>query len=356
VLFRSSLETESAGGEIEEALGMLEKLSQPSPPQPVAQFSGLVTENAEFIPDHFSLKIKALRAQRPVPGQFLQVMCDPTPHASSPRYRALDYSEERLPKVRGIELLGRRPFLRRPFSIASYGPSAGVSGGRQYRWLQAVTWLEPQFEIIYKRLPDGPGTTALARYQPGDAIDVVGPLGKGYVVAAVPKVALLVGGGIGAPPLLFLAEELKQRGADVKVFLGAVTKEKIPFLMSGPDNRIERFERLGLSAFICTDDGSAGRAGLVTQPLLEYLEERRPEAESTRIFACGPRPLLAALDGISERFKISCEALLEERMACGFGACISCVCPMKEPGQKVKFTRICTEGPAFDVKKVMWYA
>ncbi len=350
--FLNFLETESREISAKEIQEAREKLPQTSPPPASPQFDGIVIENAEFVPAHYSLRIEAGSVQKPSPGQFLQLMCDPNPHSASPRYRALNYAENRLPTLKGLELLSRRPFLRRPFSIASFDNGDGSN----YKWLELVTWLKSNFEIIYKRNPDGPGTTALSRLKPGDSINVVGPLGKGYSLAVAPRNALLVGGGIGAPPLLFLAQELKRRGSEVRVFLGAVTKDKIPFRLSGAGDRVERFERLGLRPVICTDDGTAGRAALVTEPLIEYLERELVEPDSTRVFACGPRPLLAALDGIAQRFGVHCEALLEERMACGFGACISCVCPVKEPGQKMKFTRICTEGPAFDVKKVMWYA
>ncbi len=210
--------------------------------------------------------------------------------------------------------------------------------------------------MIYRRIAGGAGTEALARYKAGDEIDVVGPLGKGFTAEPLPEVAILVGGGIGAPPLLFLAEELVKGGVRVNVFLGAVTKARIPFQLKRADDRIAHFERLGLHPVICTDDGSLGFRGLVTDALLEYIEKEGVNTASTKMFACGPRSMLAALDGIADRFALPCEVLLEERMACGFGACISCVCAVKEPGQKAQFARICAEGPAFDVRRVMWRA
>jgi dihydroorotate dehydrogenase electron transfer subunit len=258
-----------------------------------------------------------------------------------------------------MELIQKKPFLRRPFSIASYAQGTGEinEAAPEARFLRLVTWLGHEFEIIFRRIPGGPGTGALAGFQSGDKIDVVGPLGKGFSMDPVPRVALLVGGGIGAPPLHFLAEELARKGSDVNIFLGAVTKSRIPFQINELDGiRIERFEKLGIRPVISTDDGSLGHHGLVTEPLMNYLERHEAELPQMRIFACGPRPLLSALNGIADRFHLPCEALLEERMACGIGACISCVCPVKEPGQKVHFTRICVEGPAFDVQKVMWHA
>ncbi len=346
----------------DEARELTRELPSVSIPFPDFHFKGLVRKNHQFVKDHFSLRIRAGLVPKPAPGQFLQVMCDPAPHAQSPKYRCVSYTGGRWPKMRGIELLDRRPFLRRPFSIASYGPPSPWRRLEDTRrlgagWMYLVNWVESEFEIIYRRLPGGSGTEALARYAADDAIDVVGPLGKGFTIAPLPEVALLVGGGIGSPPLLFLAEELVRNGVRVKLFLGAITKSRIPFRTRGePEQRIARFERMGLSPVVCTDDGSAGRRGLVTEALVEYLEKEWKASTATKIFACGPRSMLAALSGIASRYDLPCEVLLEERMACGFGACISCVCAVKEPGQRARFTRICSEGPAFDVRTVMWHA
>jgi dihydroorotate dehydrogenase electron transfer subunit len=323
-------------------------------------FKGTVTKNRQFLKDHFSLRIKAPLAPKPVPGQFLQLLCDPGPHGEKQRYRRHAYSGGRLPKLLGAELLSKRPFLRRPFSLASYGPPTPQSALKESRrlgaeWLDLIDWAASEFEVIYRRVPDGPGTGALAAYEIGDEIDVVGPLGRGFNLEPLPKVALLVGGGIGSTPLIYLAEKLVMNGVDVRFFAGALTKVMIPFRLRGaPDHRIPALEKLGVSTTICTDDGSAGRRGLVTDPLEEYLENEN--GPGTKIYACGPRPMLAALEGIAIHHDVSCEALLEEMMACGFGACISCVCGVKEAGRKPRFTRVCTEGPAFDVKKVMWHA
>lgn len=323
-------------------------------------FTGTVTKNHQFIKDHYSLRIRAGLVPEPAPGQFLQLLCDPAPHAESPEYRSLTYGEGRMPKLRGVELLSNRPFLRRPFSIASYGspaPRDDVKDARRLgaEWLDLINWLTPEFEIIYRRVPGGPGTGALAAYNKGDEIDVVGPLGRGFNIQPLPEVALLVGGGIGATPMLYLAEELARRGVEVILFVGAVTKSRIPFRLHGaPKHRIPRFDRLGVKTIICTDDGSAGRRALVTEPLEKYLEKKA--APGAKIFACGPRPMLAALEGIAIHYGAPCEVLLEEMMACGFGACISCVCGVKETGREARFTRVCTEGPAFDVEKVMWHA
>ncbi len=327
---------------------------------PNLHFTGVVRKNHHFLKDHFSLGIRVDSAADPAPGQFLHILCDPASHAESLRYKLHSLDAGRRPKLRGMELLEKRPFLRRPFSIASYGPPS-QSGSMKYarllgaEWLRLVNWVESEFEVIYRRLPDGPGTGALAAYGVGDEIDVVGPLGKGFTIAPLPEVALLVGGGIGSTPLLFLAEELARDGVDVKMFLGAVSRARLPFRLRGePKRRIPRLERLGLRPVICTDDGSAGLRALVTEPLAGYLEKKAVSA--TKIYACGPRPMLAALEGIAARHNVPCEVLLEERMACGFGACISCVCGVKETGHRTRYTRICTEGPAFDVGKVMWHA
>jgi len=326
-------------------------------------FKGAVTKNHHFLKDHYSLRIRTGFVPKPAPGQFLQLLCDPAAHAEDPKYRRHSYGGRQWPKLKGAELIAKRPFLRRPFSIASYGPPTPRDELKDTRrlgpgWLDLVNWLESEFEVIYRRVPGGPGTGALADHGVGDKIDVVGPLGRGFNLAPPPEVALLVGGGIGATPMPFLAHELVRRGVEVILFIGAITTSRIPFRLHGtPKHRIPRipmFERLGIKTIVCTDDGSAGKRMLVTEPLEKYLEKNAPA--SAKIYACGPRPMLAALEGIANHHGVPCEVLLEERMACGFGACISCVCGVKESGEKTHFTRICTEGPAFDVKKVMWHA
>jgi len=359
--FLSHMSAVSSAAEQEKVRSLTRDIASVSIPYPDFHFKGTVRKNSEFVKDHFSLCIQTGFVHKPAPGQFLQVLCDPGPHDESTRYRSHRYSDGRWPTLRGIELLDKRPFLRRPFSIASYGPphSTRRTGDAHFgaEWMHLIHWVQSEFEIIYRRLPEGPGTTALARDKAGDTIDIVGPLGRGFTISPLPKVALLVGGGIGSPPLVFLANELLRNGVEAHVFLGAVTASKIPFRLTGEaGNRIARFERMGISPVVSTDDGSAGRRGLVTEALVEYLEKEWGPSSAIKIFACGPRPMLAALDGIAGRYKLPCEALLEERMACGFGACISCVCAVKEPGQKARFTRICTEGPAFDVATVMWHA
>ncbi len=343
-----------------ELIGSLARVLPPAPEHTSdLHFKGTVTKNHQFRKDHYSLCIRADFAAKPAPGRFLQLLCDSAPHTESPKYAPQPYDFGVLPKVRRAELLSKRPFLRRPFSIASYGPSIPRDDIKEIgrlgpQWSVLINWLESEFEVIYRRAPGGPGTGALAAYKTGDEIDVVGPLGRGFDIQPPPEVALLVGGGIGATPMLYLAEELARSGAEVIMFVGAVNRSRIPFRLHGaPKHRITRFDRLGAKTIICTDDGSAGRRSLVTEPLEKYLEKKA--SPGAKIYACGPRPMLAALEGIATRSATPCEVLLEEMMACGFGACISCVCGVKETGEKAHFTRVCTEGPAFDAKKVMWH-
>jgi dihydroorotate dehydrogenase electron transfer subunit len=341
---------------------LIDSLARALPPTPEhtsdLHFKGTVSKNHQFLKDHYSLRIRAESAAKPAPGRFLQLLCDPAPHMESPKYAPQPYDFGIMPKVRKAELLAKRPFLRRPFSLASYGPPVPRDDIKEVgrlgpQWLSLISWSE--FEVIYRRVPGGPGTGALAAYKVGDEIDVIGPLGRGFNMQPRPEVALLVGGGIGATPMLYLAEELARNGVETLVFVGAVNKSRIPFRLHGaPKHRIPRLDRLGAKTIICTDDGSAGRRALVTDPVEEYLEKR--DAPGAKIFACGPKPMLAALEGIATRGATPCEVLLEETMACGFGACISCVCGVKETGEKPHFTRVCTEGPAFDAKKVMWHA
>lgn len=216
--------------------------------------------------------------------------------------------------------LGDDPLLRRPISIHS------VSG-------DTVSFL---FEVV------GPGTDLLSRMRPGDEIDCIGPLGTGFdIKAAVPsgkhsKLPVIVAGGIGVAPLLFLAKEFKNAGTTPLVFIGARTKTLV--YCAG------EFKKLGCEVCVATDDGSAGFHGRVTA-LLEATVSHEPMF----VYACGPRPMLAEIARIAAEDRYFCQVSLEAHMACGIGACLGCVVNTQSG-----FKRVCKEGPVFDSQEIIW--
>jgi len=191
--------------------------------------------------------------------------------------------------------------------------------------------------LVYRRA--GAGTEEFSRYVPGDSIEVLGPLGNGYPLGdAAGKEAWLLGGGIGIPPLLMLAKELGAAGAGpIHVMLGY---RDVLFL-----NR--DFEEIaGVSVHIATEDGSSGEKGTV----MNILPQGRPDI----MFACGPTPMLRAVRDYALEREIPCKLSLEQRMACGVGACLACVCRSVhvDDHSKVKNKRVCAEGPVFDAREI----
>jgi len=187
----------------------------------------------------------------------------------------------------------------------------------------------------------GAGTRALAGLGPHDVVDTLGPLGRAFDPPEAPAGCVLVGGGYGTAPLFFLATELRARGCRVDVLIGAATAGRLLDATAA--------ERLGHSLTVTTDDGSAGRRGLVTDPLPELLAG--PGAE--RVYACGPMPMLAAVSRVAAAAGVACQVAVEEQMACGTGICFSCVLPVG-PGTPTRMARSCLEGPVFDGAAIAW--
>jgi dihydroorotate dehydrogenase electron transfer subunit len=187
----------------------------------------------------------------------------------------------------------------------------------------------------------GAGTRALAGLRPHDLVDALGPLGRAFDPPETPAGCLLVGGGYGTAPLFFLATELRARRCRVDFVIGAATAGRLLHAMEA--------ERLGHSLTVTTDDGSAGRRGLVTDPLPELLAGTGAE----RVYACGPMPMLAAVSRVAVAAGVACQVAVEEQMACGTGICFSCVLPVG-PGTPTRMARSCLEGPVFDGAAIAW--
>ena len=182
-----------------------------------------------------------------------------------------------------------------------------------------------RLRIVYRVV--GAGTAEFSQYQAGDDITVMGPLGNGFTLKE--KKAFLIGGGIGIPPMLELA---KQLDCEKQMVLGY---RDVLFLN-------DEFEKYG-KVYVATEDGSAGTRGNV----IDAIKTNGLDAEV--IYACGPTPMLRALKAYAEENGIECWLSLEEKMACGIGACLACVCKSKEKDHhtNVNNKRICKDGPVF---------
>jgi dihydroorotate dehydrogenase electron transfer subunit len=175
-------------------------------------------------------------------------------------------------------------------------------------------------------------------------VDVLGPLGRPFTLPQEPVPCLLVGGGYGAAPLFFLAEELRVRGCRIDFVVGASTGERL-------FKAIEA-KRLGRTAVVTTEDGSFGQRGVVTDALPALMAQAR----SAMVYACGPMPMLAAVSRVAAAAGVPCEVAVEEQMACGTGICFSCVVPLADPDNPgvTRMVRSCTDGPVLDGAAVAW--
>ena len=256
--------------------------------------SARVEELKEIAPSVYNLKLWAPRiALKACPGQFLHVRC------------AQDFSYD--------------PLLRRPFSLHD-------------RQGEHVSLL---FQV------KGRGTGWLSRLNPGENLDVLGPLGRGFSLPRGEGVAL-VAGGMGIAPLLFLARCLLERGNRVDLFYGAKSASQV-FLG-------REWEDLDLKIHLATEDGSRGYKGMVTQLFRESLAG----GAYHRVYGCGPRGFLLALARILQEAGLPGEVSLEENLACGLGVCQGCAVPMRDAQGGASYRPLCSSGPVFGVEEILW--
>ncbi len=242
----------------------------------------------------FRMRLKApYIAKKAGPGQFLHIRCDSSTN----------------------------PLLRRPISIHRIG--AG------------------HLEILYNVV--GKGTKILSQKREGDKIDIIGPLGNGFKIHKNSKsLKMLVAGGMGVAPLLGLAEELSR----------ATKKKFIVILGAKTQNHIlceKEFKKLGGEVHIATEDGSRGKKALATDLIEEVVNSKKYERQEICIYAAGPMPMIKALCKLMKGCSVESQASLEERMACGLGACLGCVIDTQSG-----YKRVCKDGPVFDMCEVIY--
>lgn len=215
--------------------------------------------------------------------------------------------------------------LRRAFAIHQV-QSRGVYGGT----LDIVVGVH------------GNGTQWLADRRRHDTLDLVGPLGRPFILPKERVNCVLIGGGYGTAPLFMLAEQLRERGCRVDTIVGAATEEKL-------FGRLE-LKRLSSTLTITTDDGSLGVQGRVTDILPDLMQK----SDAAVVYACGPMPMLAAVADIATEYRAYSQCAVEEAMACGVGVCMTCVLPIIGEDGITRMLRSCTEGPVFRGDRVRW--
>lgn len=187
----------------------------------------------------------------------------------------------------------------------------------------------------------GEGTRWLASRRAGDMVDVMAPLGSGCYQLPDSGSIIIAAGGIGYAPVIFLAQRAVAQGLRVKMALGARNRESLYCL--------DEMERLGIAVQIATEDGSAGEKGFATLPLERMINEEKPEG----IYSCGPEPMLASVARMGRQYGVPVQVSMEERMACGVGACKGCVVSVKT-GEGTHYQNVCSEGPVFRGEEVFF--
>jgi dihydroorotate dehydrogenase electron transfer subunit len=244
----------------------------------------------------------------------------------------------------------RQPLVARPYSVGLCENNPG----------------ETKLTFIYKVV--GPGSKKLIELKPGKTITVLGPLGgNGFYLPKNKTRALMVAGGVGLPPLVFLSKELLEKNIhSIHLFIGATSQEKLPLpaelegrKIKGPDSLPRMFQVLAdprVTVRVSTDDGSEGFRGFSPQLLADHLTNA-PDLQNTAVYTCGPWKMMASTAQIAQENKLPCQACLEEMMGCGIGACQSCVTRIKSTGTGDKgweYKLVCRDGPVFDTSEILW--
>ena len=192
--------------------------------------------------------------------------------------------------------------------------------------------------------PHGPGTRWLTGLRPGDAVDVVGPLGRPFPLPEDPVPCVLVGGGYGSAPLFWLADELRARGCHVEMVLGAASEDRL--------FGVGEAARVADGVTVTTDDGSAGQRGWVSDVLDDVLEG----SGAGLVYACGPMGMLRSVTEVATRHGALAHVAVEESMACGVGVCMTCVLPVTGEDGVTRMVRSCVEGPVLRGDRIRWDA
>ena len=332
-------------------------------------FIAAVAANVPLCREHYRLTLRLDAFPPTEPGQFVQVACRDLPGDGDAEPRTYEWSPGQRLEVADPDLLRRQATLRRPFSLAGRRDVAG----------------RVEIDLIHRTV--GAGTDWLAKLTIGQSVSVIGPLGNRFAPPASDGIALLVGGGVGIPPMLYLAE--RWRGRRVVAFAGAVTRGLLPLTITDdapppthaadvdPLYNIGEFARHGVPAVIATDDGSYGYRGFVTQALEAYLDRwfaagtetsgsaAGPSAGSAArptLYTCGPEPMMRRVAAIAAARGLACQVAVERAMACGMGTCQSCVIRVRKPdpaapplaGSDWAYRLACTDGPVFAAADLLW--
>jgi dihydroorotate dehydrogenase electron transfer subunit len=280
------------------------------------------------------------------PGQFIQILChDPQPAAPTLH----EWPDGGFPSVGDPDFAGRQPFLRRPYSIAD-------------QWRAA----DGTMHVCVISRAVGIGSRWLETLRTGDTLDITGPLGRGFRIPRTDTHLLLIGGGVGIPPLLYLARRLHEQGRNaVTAIFGALTRELFPVRLTDepradgtPTRCVALPGGAPYPAIVTTDDGTLGVQGRTTDGLRKWLSEAGADARGATVLACGPDAMLKALAKMTRALEMDCQLCIERNMGCGIGTCLSCVVRVRDAGRPEgwRWALTCTDGPVFARDILLDYA
>jgi dihydroorotate dehydrogenase electron transfer subunit len=323
------------------------------------QFVATVAANVPLCTEHYRLVLRLPEFPTTQPGQFIQIACrDLAEDALREQACEVDWQPGRAVEVCVADLATPMALLRRPFSLAGRRDVAGGAGGSG-----AV-----ELDIIHRVV--GVGTDWLSRLRAGNSVHILGPLGNTFRLPSPQQTAILVGGGVGIPPMLYLAEHLAGAGRRAVAFCGALRRDLLPLTITAdaspagePTMSIDEFARHGIPSVITTDDGSFGFQGFVTQALERHLDSSPGQRSGEPlIYTCGPELMMKRVADIAAARGIECQVAVERAMACGMGTCQSCCIKVAKPdpakpplpGSDWCYRLACTDGPVFLGKDLLW--
>jgi dihydroorotate dehydrogenase electron transfer subunit len=296
--------------------------------------------------EHVALELSIREFPASEPGQFLELLCRAT-NAAEPALRA--WTDDGFPSLVNSELSTQQPFLRRPFSIAD-------------RWSAADDTV--RLGVISRTV--GAGTRWLEGLKSGDTLSLTGPLGRGFRIPSRETPVVLIGGGVGLPPLLYLTRRLAELGhRDVTAIFGATTRDLLPLRFTGdvscdgaPAACIEWPGTASFPTIITTDDGTLGLRGRVTDGLSAWHARRSAATRNAVVMACGPDAMLRAVARVTRERGLDCQLCIERNMGCGLGTCLSCVVRVRDAAQPAgwRWALACSEGPVFARDELLDYS
>ena len=318
------------------------RTQSPTAPRQIIQ-TGIIVNNPSVCRDHHRMTIRVPHFENAQPGQFVH-LCPPA--TTSETYRADDDPWSTAHDAWWNNL--HSPLLRRAFSVAELSRRAdGVD-----------------IDVMYRVV--GTATRWLASLQPSDAISVMGPLGKPFPMATNKPIAWLVAGGVGLPPLMWLAKSLKEYKKQTVAFCGAQSRDLLALTLEGrvlpaADAQIatmsaREFAEVDAPVVISTDDGSLGFQGHVGAALSAYAAANPAPNDALVVYTCGPERMMRFVAEFCAEREIECFVCVERNMACGTGMCQSCIVPVRDTSNAAgwRYQLCCTEGPVFDARTVIW--